>query len=292
MPESLSRPPPPGWRGRLAGVAGFARRRLAGDYQLDQFGFDPEFNAAVLMPAALSLYRNWFRVQLRGIANVPGTGRALIVANHSGVLPFDAIMLQAGIYADHPEHRNLRLLGADLVYTVPLLASLARRSGHTKADPEQAQQLLTADELVGVFPEGFKGIGKPFSERYRLQRFGRGGFARTAVQAAAPIIPCAIVGAEEIYPMIGNAEPLAKALRLPYFPVTPLFPWLGPVGAVPLPSNWIIEFCEPVPTSEISEAAVDDETRDKLIADVADLVRDTIQARLDELVAERGPAFG
>jgi 1-acyl-sn-glycerol-3-phosphate acyltransferase len=292
MPESLFRPPPTGWRGRLAGVAGFARRRLAGDYQLDQFGFDPELNAALLMPAALSLYRNWFRVQLRGIANVPGTGRALIVANHSGVLPFDAIMLQAGIYADHPEHRNLRLLGADLVYTVPLLASLARRSGHTRADPEQAQQLLAADELVGVFPEGFKGIGKPFSERYRLQRFGRGGFARTAVQAAAPIIPCAIVGAEEIYPMIGNAEPLAKALRLPYFPVTPLFPWLGPLGAVPLPSNWIIEFCEPVATSEISESAVDDETRDKLTADLADLVRDTIQARLDELVAERGPAFG
>ena len=290
MPESL--PPPRGWRGRLVGVADFARRRFAGDYHVDQFGFDPELNAAVLMPAALSLYRNWFRVQMRGIANVPGTGRALIVANHSGVLPFDAVMLQAGIYAEHPEHRNLRLLGADLVYTLPLLASLARRSGHTRADPEQAHQLLMADEVVGVFPEGFKGIGKPFSERYRLQRFGRGGFARTAVQAAAPIIPCAIVGAEEIYPMIGNAEPLAKALRLPYFPVTPLFPWLGPLGTVPLPSNWIIEFSEPVPTSAIADAAVDDETRDKLITDLADRVRDIIQARLDELVAERGPAFG
>ena len=292
MPESLSLPSPPGWRGRLAGVAGFTRRRLAGDYQVDQFGFDPELNAAVLMPAALSLYRNWFRVQMRGVANVPGTGRALIVANHSGVLPLDAVMLQAGLYADHPEHRNLRLLGADLVYTLPLLASLARRSGHTRADPEQAHQLLMADELVGVFPEGFKGIGKPFSERYRLQRFGRGGFARTAVQAAAPIIPCAIVGAEEIYPMIGNAERLARALRLPYFPVTPLFPWLGPLGAVPLPSNWIIEFSEPVPTSSIGGAAVDDETRDKLITELADGVRDIIQARLDELVAERGPAFG
>jgi 1-acyl-sn-glycerol-3-phosphate acyltransferase len=292
MPEPLALPPPPGWRGRLAGVTGFARRRLVGDYQVDQFGFDPELNAAVLMPAALSLYRNWFRVQMRGVTNVPGTGRALIVANHSGVLPFDAVMLQAGVYADHPEHRNLRLLGADLVYTLPLLASLARRSGHTRADPEQAHQLLMADELVGVFPEGFKGIGKPFSERYRLQRFGRGGFARTAVQAAAPIIPCAIVGAEEIYPMIGNAELLARALRLPYFPVTPLFPWLGPLGTVPLPSNWIIEFSEPVPTSAIAEAAVDDETRDKLITELADRVRDIIQARLDELVAERGPAFG
>ncbi len=291
MPESLSPRPLPGWRTRLAGVAGFARRRLAGDYEVDQFGFDPEFNAAVLMPAALALYRNWFRVQMRGLANVPCTGQALIVANHSGVLPFDAIMLQAGIYAEHPAHRNLRLLGADLVYTLPVLASLARRSGHTRADPEQAHRLLTADELVGVFPEGFKGIGKPFSERYQLQRFGRGGFARTAVQAGAPIIPCAIVGAEEIYPMIGNAEPVARALRLPYFPLTPLFPWLGPLGTVPLPSNWIIEFSEPIATGALAEAAADDESRDELTADLADRVRDTIQSRLDVLVAERGPAF-
>jgi 1-acyl-sn-glycerol-3-phosphate acyltransferase len=288
MPESR---PPAGWRDRLAGLAGFARRRLFGDYEVDEFGFDPEFNGTILMPAALALYRNWFRVRMRGLANVPSTGRALIVANHSGVLPFDAVMLQAGIYAEHPEHRNLRLLGADLVYSLPGLASLARRSGHTRADPEQADRLLAADELVGVFPEGFKGTGKPFSERYQLQRFGRGGFARTAVQAGAPIVPCAIVGAEEIYPMIGNAEPVAKALRLPYFPVTPLFPWLGPLGAVPLPSNWIIEFSEPVPTCGLAEAAPDDDSRDELIGDLADRVRDTIQARLDALVAERGPAF-
>jgi 1-acyl-sn-glycerol-3-phosphate acyltransferase len=290
---SNSRPPrpPAGWRDRLAGLAGFARRRLTGDYEVDEFGFDAQLNGAVLMPAALAVYRNWFRVRMRGVGNVPSTGRAMIVANHSGVLPLDAVMLQAGIYAEHPQHRNLRLLGADLVYSLPVLAGLARRSGHTRADPEEAHRLLEADELVGVFPEGFKGIGKPFSERYRLQRFGRGGFARTAVQAGAPIVPCAIVGAEEIYPMIGNAEVLAKAFRLPYFPVTPLFPWLGPVGAVPLPSNWIIEFSEPVPTRGLADAAADDEARDELIGDLADRVRDTIQARLEVLVAERGPAF-
>jgi 1-acyl-sn-glycerol-3-phosphate acyltransferase len=291
MPEALRPRPLAGWRDRLAGLADFARRRLAGDYEVDEFGFDPQLNAAVLMPAALALYRNWFRVQMRGLANVPAAGRALIVANHSGVLPLDAVMLQAGIYAEHPEHRNLRLLGADLVYTLPLLAGLARRSGHTRADPEEAQRLLAADELVGVFPEGFKGIGKPFSERYRLQRFGRGGFARTAVQAGAPIVPCAIVGAEEIYPMIANAEALAKALRLPYFPLTPLFPWLGPLGAIPLPSNWIIEFSEPVPTCGLAEAASDGESRDDQVSDLADQVREVIQNRLDALVAERGPAF-
>jgi 1-acyl-sn-glycerol-3-phosphate acyltransferase len=283
------RPPEPscGWRDRLAGLAGFARRRLQGDNQVDEFGFDPELNSAVLMPAALALYRNWFRIQMRGLQHVPANGAALVVANHSGVLPVDAIMLQAGIYAEHPARRNLRLLGADMIYSVPILSSLARRSGHTRADPAQARQLLGAGELVGVFPEGFKGIGKPFSERYRLQRFGRGGFARTAMQADVPIIPCAIVGAEEIYPMIGNSEPLARALRLPYFPLTPLFPWLGPVGAVPLPSKWIIEFCEPVAASRAG--AGPDELA---VAQLADQVRDIIQRRLDVLVAERGPAFG
>jgi 1-acyl-sn-glycerol-3-phosphate acyltransferase len=277
--------PASGW---LAGLTEFARRRLAGDYEVDEFGFDPELNSAVLMPAALALYRHWFQIEMRGLEHVPSTGAALVVANHSGVLPLDAVMLQAGIFAEHPAARNLRLLGADMVYSLPLLSALARRSGHTRADPDQAAQLLAAGQLVGVFPEGFKGIGKPFSQRYRLQRFGRGGFARTAMAARAPMIPCAIVGAEEIYPMLGNATELARALRLPYFPLTPLFPWLGPVGAVPLPSRWIIEFCEPVTTSGVAGQEPDDD----LVAKLAGQVRDTIQDKLDVLVAERGPAFG
>jgi 1-acyl-sn-glycerol-3-phosphate acyltransferase len=278
-------PGPGSWRHRLAGLAEFARQRLAGEYETDEFGFDPGLNSAVFMPAALLLYREWFRVRMRGLDRVPDTGAALVVANHSGVLPLDAIMLQAGLYGDHPAHRNLRLLGADLVYEVPALGSLARKSGLTRADPGSADRLLQAGELVGVFPEGFKGTGKPFSERYRLQRFGRGGFARTAISAGVPIIPCAIVGAEEIYPMIGNSDRLARLLGLPYFPVTPMFPWLGPIGAVPLPSNWIIEFCDPVPTQAVPGEPADPE-------ELADRVRDTIQVKLDELVAERGPAFG
>jgi 1-acyl-sn-glycerol-3-phosphate acyltransferase len=243
------------------------------------------------MPAALALYRNWFRVQTRGLEHIPAEGPALIVANHSGVLPLDAIMLQAGVYDEHPAARNIRLLTADLVYTLPVLASLARRSGHARADPSGALELLEAGELVGVFPEGFKGIGKPFSERYRLQRFGRGGFARTAIQAGVPMIPCAIVGAEEIYPMIGNSELLARALRLPYFPLTPLFPWLGPLGAVPLPSNWVIEFCAPVHACELVPGGSAADPDSELVADLADQVRDTIQAKLDEILIERGPAF-
>jgi len=240
------------------------------------------------MPVALALYRQWFRIRMRGLDQVPATGAALVVANHSGVLPLDAIMLQAGLFADHPAHRNLRLLGADLVYQLPGLGPLARRSGHARADPGRAEALLAAGELVGVFPEGYKGTGKPFSERYQLQRFGRGGFARTAISAGVPIIPCAIVGAEEIYPMLGNSRRAARLLGLPYFPVTPLFPWLGPLGAVPLPSRWIIEFGEPVPTAGLADHGAAGDAADGL----ATRVRDTIQARVDALVRERGPAFG
>ena len=274
-----------GWRRLITGAEDLVRR-LTGDHEADETGFDSEFNENVFMPLFRPLYRSWFRVRMRGLEHVPAAGPALVVANHSGVLPFDALMLQAGVFDEHPAHRILRVLSADLVYEVPVLSDLARRSGHIRADPEQADQVLAAGHLVGVFPEGFKGIGKPFRERYRLQRFGRGGFAATAQRARVPIIPCAIVGAEEIYPMIGNSPALARLLRLPYFPVTPLFPWLGPVGAVPLPSNWIIEFCPPVPTDATNGASAD-----QAVASLADSVRDIIQAKLDELLAERGPVF-
>jgi 1-acyl-sn-glycerol-3-phosphate acyltransferase len=280
-----------GWRQLVAGTADFVRRRAAGDYEVDESGFDPDFHSSVVMPVTRAIYRDWFRVRMRGVENVPASGPALVVANHSGVLPLDAIMLQSGLFDEHPGHRNLRLLGADLVYAIPGLARLARKSGHTRACPAEAARLLAAGELVGVFPEGFKGIGKPFSERYRLQRFGRGGFAATAIAAGVPIIPCAIVGAEEIYPMIGNAGSLARMLGLPYFPLTPLFPWLGPLGAIPLPSNWIIEFCPPVPPGPAAGNA-GGQLPAAAVAELGSKVRDIIQQRLDLLVLERGPAFG
>jgi 1-acyl-sn-glycerol-3-phosphate acyltransferase len=277
------------WLDRLAEAVQFARRQVTGEGEVDEFGFDPEFNTRLLIPLARLLYQQWFRVEMSGLGNVPGTGAALVVANHSGVLPLDAIMLQTGLHDEHPQHRNLRLLGADLVYELPGLGFLARRSGHTRACPANADRLLRDGELVGVFPEGFKGIGKPFSDRYQLRRFGRGGFAATALRARVPIVPCAIVGAEEIYPMVGNARPLARALGLPYFPITPLFPWFGPLGAVPLPSKWIIDFGPPVETAGYPEGAWRDP---EVIAELAAAVRGSIQARLDDLLVERGPAYG
>lgn len=273
-------------REQAAAVAEFVARRLDGEYQIDEFGFDPDLNASVLMPMVRVLYRDWFRVKMRGLENVPGSDAALVVANHAGVLPFDMIMVQVGLFYEHPQHRNLRLLGADLLYELPILAQLARKSGHTLASPPEAAKLLAAGELVGVCPEGFKGTGKPFSERYKLRRFGRGGFAVSAISAGVPIIPCAIVGAEEIYPMVGNARGLAQLLGLPYFPLTPLFPWFGLLGMIPLPSDWIIQFGEPIPTDNYADP--DDA---QAVSELADRVRDTVQRMVDSLVAERGPAF-
>ena len=278
----------PGLRALVNGVRRLADRHLPGGTPVDEFGFDPEFNSRVLIPIARFFYQQWFRVRIKGLEHVPSDGPALVVANHSGTLPMDAVMLQAGLHDEHPARRSLRLLGADLVYEVPLLSTVARKGGHTRASPANAHALLRAGELVGVFPEGFKGIGKPFAERYQLRRFGRGGFAATAIRAHVPIVPCAIVGAEEIYPMIGNAKPVAELLRLPYFPITPTFPWLGPLGAVPLPSRWIIEFCPPVLANGYEPGGEDDPA---VIADLSGRVRGTIQRKLDDLLDERGPAF-
>ncbi|MFD0685794.1 lysophospholipid acyltransferase family protein [Actinomadura fibrosa] len=277
--------PGPLERGIASGLA-FLRRRLAGEYKVDEFGFDPEFNATVLLPLARALYEHWFRVELSGLGNVPAGGGALIVANHSGTLPIDGIMLSVALH-DHAG-RHVRLLGADLVYQVPLLGHLARKAGHTLACQADASRLLGKGELVGVFPEGFKGVGKPFADRYKLQRFGRGGFVETALRARVPIVPCAIVGAEEIYPKIADLRPLARLLGLPYFPVTPTFPLLGPAGLVPLPSKWMIQFGEPMTLDEYEPEDADDPMT---VFELTDHIRENVQQMLYDTLLRRGPAF-
>jgi 1-acyl-sn-glycerol-3-phosphate acyltransferase len=227
-------------------------------------------------------------VETRGMDNVPSTGGALLVANHSGTLPIDATMTALAVLDHHPAHRHLRMLAADLVFRLPILAPLARKGGNTLACNPDAERLLSAGELVGVWPEGFKGIGKPFSERYKLQRFGRGGFVSAALRTGVPIIPCSIVGAEEIYPMIANAKTLARLLGLPYAPITPTFPLLGPLGLVPLPSKWIIEFGEPIETASYGAAAADDPM---LVFNLTDQVRETIQSTLYSLLMQRRSVF-
>ena len=280
---------PSGWDAKLAGGLAFLRRRITGDYAVDDFGFDADLTQNVLLPPLRPLYEKWFRVETRGLDNVPDTGAALLVANHSGTVPMDALMTSLALLDHHPAHRHLRLLGADLVFTLPVIAPLARKSGTTLACQADAERLLNSGELVGVFPEGFKGIGKPYSERYKLQRFGRGGFVSAALRAGTPIIPCSIVGAEEIYPMLANAKALARLLGLPYLPVTPTFPLLGPLGAVPLPSKWIIEFGEPIETASLGGAAAAEDPM--LVFNLTDQVRETIQSTLYTLLMQRRSIF-
>lgn len=273
---------------RVASALAFVRRRLTGDYDIDDFGFDEEFTRELWLPLLRPLYKRWFRVEVRGIENIPATGRALVVANHSGTLPIDGLMTQVAIHDEHPQHRFVRMLGADLVFQSPFVGELSRKSGTTLAANPDAERLLESDELVAVFPEGFKGIGKPFSDRYRLQRFGRGGFVSAAVRSGAPIIPCSIVGAEEIYPIVGNAKGLARLLGFPYVPITPFFPLLGVLGMIPLPSKWIIEFGTPIDTAHYGSAAADDPM---VLFDVTDQVRETIQQTLYSLLLQRRSVF-
>ncbi len=259
---------------------------VTGDYEVDEFGYDAELTDKVLLELLRPLYHRWFRAEALELKQVPRDGGALIVANHAGTLPVDALMLQVALHDE--AGRALRLLGADLVYQLPMLSHLARKTGHTLACPEDADRLLRQGELVGVFPEGFKGVGKPFSERYKLQRFGRGGFVAAAIRAGVPIVPTAIVGSEEIYPKIGDLPALARLLGLPYLPITPFFPLLGPLGLVPLPSKWLIEFGEPIRTDDYDPAAADDPM---LVFNLTDQIREVIQQLLDQLRLRRGHAF-
>ncbi|MGE3285290.1 MAG: lysophospholipid acyltransferase family protein [Pseudonocardia sp.] len=287
-PEPATGAEPDAWEQALEEALAFVRRRIEGDYSVDEFGFDPDLNEHVILPVLRPLYRHWFRVETVGMHRVPDTGGALVVANHAGTLPLDAMMTAVALHDEHPTQRNLRMLGADLVFRTPLIGSIARKQGSTLACNPDAERLLRTGELAGVWPEGFKGIGKPFADRYKLQRFGRGGFVSAALRTRVPIIPCSIVGSEEIYPKIGDLTPLARLLGLPYFPVTPTFPLLGPLGAVPLPSKWYIEFGEPIRTDELGPAAAEDPM---LVFNLTDQVRETIQHTLYRLLAQRRNAF-
>ena len=273
------------WESRVAQLLATVRKRLSGDYEIDEFGFDPEI-AAVLTAAVEPIAEKWFRLEVRGVENIPEDGGALLVANHSGTVPLDGLI--TGYAVKKYAGRDLRPLGADLVFSLPVVGQVARKVGATLACQEDAERLLSSGELAGVWPEGFKGIGKPFAERYKLQRFGRGGFVSSAMRAQVPIVPVSIVGAEEIYPLVGNVPSLARLLGLPYLPITPFFPLLGPLGLVPLPSKWIIEFGEPVRTDAYEPEAADDPM---LLFNVTDQVRETIQQTLYKLLVERGNAF-
>ncbi|WP_045843844.1 lysophospholipid acyltransferase family protein [Mycobacterium lepromatosis] len=272
----------------VAAVAGFLRQRLIGDYTVDEFGFDPHFNNAIVRPLLRFFFKSWFRIEVSGIENLPSTGGVLVVANHAGVLPFDGLMLSVAVHDEHPAQRDLRLLAADKVFDLPVVGEAARKAGHTMACTVDVHRLLAAGEITAVFPEGYKGLGKRFHDRYRLQRFGRGGFVTAALSTKATIVPCSIVGSEEIYPMLTDVKLLARLFSVPYFPITPLFPLAGPAGLVPLPSKWRIAFGEPIYTTDYAASDVEDPM---VTFDLADQVRETIQQTLYRLLAGRRNIF-
>jgi 1-acyl-sn-glycerol-3-phosphate acyltransferase len=251
--------------------------------EVDEFGFDQRFTETV-RPFLEFLYAAWWRVETAGLEHVPAEGAALIVANHSGVLPWDGLMINVAIRHEHVARRECRMLALDMFALLPFLAPLLTRTGAVRASPENGERLLRKGEVVGVFPEGVKGVGKRFRERYKLARFGRGGFVRLALRTGAPLVPCAVVGAEEIHPMLGSANWIGRPFGLPYLPITPTFPLLGPLGVVPLPTKWTIDFADPVDTQSYGPEAAEDPI---LVNRLAEDVRATIQKIIDGRLARR-----
>ena len=274
------------WEPRLAEMLAFLRRRVTGEYVVDEYGFDPEITERFFLAMLRPLKDRWFRLEVRGAENIPAVGGALVVSNHSGTVPVDGLMTGAAIHDE--TGRFLRPLGADLVFQLPIVSEVARKGGATLACSEDAERMLSGGELVGVWPEGFKGIGKPYAERYKLQRFGRGGFVAAAIRTGVPIIPVSVVGAEEIYPLVANLPSLARLLGVPYLPITPFFPLLGPLGLIPLPSKWLIEFGEPIRTDSYEPRAAEDPM---LVFNVTDQVRESIQQTLYSLLMQRSSVF-
>jgi 1-acyl-sn-glycerol-3-phosphate acyltransferase len=251
--------------------------------EVDEFGLDPVYEKR-LLPFVDFLYKTYFRVDTEGVENIPETGRCLVVANHSGTLPLDGLMLRACVRLAQPAARPLRWLAEDYVYYLPFVGAFMSRVGAVRACQENAERLLANDNLVAVFPEGVKGIGKLYRDRYRLQRFGRGGFIRLCLRTGTPLVPCAVVGAEEASPMLHRDEAISRLMGLPYLPVTPTFPLLGPLGLVPAPTKWRIRFGEIIRFDGYGPEAAEDPV---LVGRLADRVRAGIQQMLDHSLAER-----
>ncbi|MEW5855271.1 MAG: lysophospholipid acyltransferase family protein [Myxococcota bacterium] len=228
------------------------------------------------------LRERYWRIRVQGVEHVPAAGRAMLVSNHGGLLPYDAVMLMHVIAREHAHGRLVRPLVEDAFMRATGLGGLLRGLGAVHADADTAERMLNAGEALTVFPEGMQGLTKLYRDRYRLQRFGRGGFVRMALRTGTPIIPVAIVGAEELHPMLGRLGGAARA-GFPRLPVTATFPWLGLLGLVPLPTRWSIHVGAPLFRDVPRRAYQDDAT----VMRLTDEVRTRIQRMLDDAVASR-----
>lgn len=249
----------------------------------DGYGYDPEYERR--MKGILdTLFSKYWRAEIEGIENIPSSGKVLLVANHAGMLPYDSLMIREAVLRHHPEERLVRPLLEDFVYYFPFLGTLMGKLGSVRACQENGQSLLDRGDAVLVFPEGIKGIEKPYKMRYRLQRFGRGGFIRLAINTRAPIVPVAVIGSEETHPVLANFEQVAKILGLPYLPLTPTFPLMGALGLIPLPSKWKIVFGKPIPFDEYAAEQAHDRI---LVNKLVERVRSRLQSMIDKELATR-----
>jgi 1-acyl-sn-glycerol-3-phosphate acyltransferase len=251
--------------------------------EVDEFGLDIAFEEKI-EPFFDFFFEKYWRIDVQGVEHIPADGRVLLVGNHSGTLPWDAMMIKMAVRKKHPAARDVRFLVEDFVYHFPFLGTSMYRIGGVRACPENAQRLLSSDSPLLVFPEGVKGLGKLYSERYRLQRFGRGGFVKICMKTGSPIVPVAVIGAEEIHPIIYKMGWFARALGVPYIPVTPTFPLLGPLGMIPLPTKWTIQFGEPIPFDQYTPM---EQENPILINRLAEQVRRQIQSMIAENLKKR-----
>jgi 1-acyl-sn-glycerol-3-phosphate acyltransferase len=267
--------------------ADFVKRRYTGEYETDEWGLDWEF-VEVMRPFFEFMYYKYWRIESSGFENIPNTGRALLVSNHSGQLPWDGAMISTAIYNEHPYQRLSRSLYATWFPTLPFFSTILERGGQVLATVENGTRLLEQDELVAVFPEGIKGVGKLFKDRYRLARFGRGGFVKMALNTQTPMIPVSVVGAEETYVSIYKSKSIAKLIGFPFFPISLRFPWLGLLGFIPFPTKWYIDFGEPIPTGEYTPDAAQNMV---LVSQLSDQVRNIVQEMINTRLATRRSVF-
>lgn len=214
-----------------------------GEFGYDAWGLNPEW-AKWSLSLIKFLYEKWFRVEVFDINKVP-PGRVLLVANHSGQLPFDGAMIGAAMALEADPPRAIRAMVEKWFPTLPLISTILYRNGQVVGTPQNCIKLLENEEAVLVFPEGIRGSGKLIWNKYELQQFGY-GFMRLAMRTKTPIVPMAVVGAEESYPGLYNIKSIAKLTGFPYFPITPTWPLLGPLGLIPLPTRIRIYFDDPI----------------------------------------------
>jgi 1-acyl-sn-glycerol-3-phosphate acyltransferase len=257
------------------------------DRRLDDWGRSERVEGVFDRTIVEFFYRYWFRVEVEGIENVPAEGGALLVSNHAGALPPDAATIAKAIREEHSNPRPLYITVEHFFKSYPGFSMLIPKIGCVAAHPANVHRLLFDEEqLVLVFPEGRKGTEKLYRDRYRLRRFGRGGFVEAAMRAEAKLVPVCVVGAEEAMPVFAQLDFMKRLTGLLYFPITPTFPWLGPLGMLAyLPAKFKIRFLEPIDTLELGGAeAAEDKA---LVQTLAQEIRARIQESLHEMLGKR-----